>query len=67
MRLSYLILQLLIIGTALPLFAQSELYPRHFDLEQVPLLDSPMKTAMQKNIDVLLAYDADRLLSPYVM
>ena len=26
--------------------AQSELYPKHFDLEQVELLDGPMKTAM---------------------
>ena len=46
--------------------AQSELYPKHFDLEQVTLLDGPMKTAMDKNIDVLLQYDVDRLLTPYV-
>ena len=46
--------------------AQSELYPRHFDLEQVTLLDGPMKTAMYKNFDVLLQYDTDRLLTPFV-
>lgn len=46
--------------------AQSELYPKHFDLEQVTLLDGPMKTAMEKNFETLLAYDADRLLTPYV-
>ena len=47
-------------------YAQSELYPKHFDLEQVTLLDSPMKTAMDKNIQLLIQYDVDRLLTPYV-
>ena len=46
--------------------AQSELYPRHFDLEQVTLLDGPMKTAMDLNIQMLLQYDTDRLLTPFV-
>jgi hypothetical protein len=46
--------------------AQSELYPKHFDLEQITLLDSPMKTAMDLNIQMLLQYDTDRLLTPYV-
>ena len=45
---------------------QSELYPKHFDLEQVTLLDGPMKQAMDLNIEVLLQYDVDRLLTPYV-
>ena len=47
-------------------FAQSEIYPKHFDLEQVTLLDGPMKTAMELNIQMLLQYDVDRLLTPYV-
>ncbi|MBP5338586.1 MAG: glycoside hydrolase family 127 protein [Prevotella sp.] len=46
--------------------AQSELYPKHFDLEQVELLDGPMKTAMNLNIKMLLQYDTDRLLTPFV-
>ena len=46
--------------------AQTELYPKHFDLEQVTLLDGPMKTAMDLNIKMLMAYDTDRLLTPYV-
>ena len=46
--------------------AQSELYPKHFDLEQVTLLDGPFKTAMDKNIELLLQYDTDRLLTPFV-
>ena len=47
-------------------FAQSELYPKHFDLEQVTLLDGPMKTAMDLNINHLMQYDVDRLLTPFV-
>ena len=48
------------------LTAQSELYPKHFNLDEVTLLDGPMKTAMDKNIDVLMQYDVDRLLTPFV-
>ena len=47
-------------------YAQSELYPEHFDLEEVRLLDSPLKQAMGINIDLLLQYDTDRLLTPFV-
>ena len=46
--------------------AQSELYPGHFDLNEVTLLDGPMKTAMDLNIQVLMQYDVDRLLTPFV-
>ena len=46
--------------------AQSQLYPQHFDLEEVTLLDGPMKTAMDKNIEVLMQYDVNRLLTPFV-
>ena len=46
--------------------AQQELYPSHFNLEEVTLLDGPMKTAMELNISTLLQYDVDRLLTPYV-
>ena len=46
--------------------AQSEIYPEHFDLEEVTLLDSPFKTAMNLNIKHLLQYDVDRLLTPFI-
>ena len=46
--------------------AQSELYPQHFDLEEVTLLDSPLKEAMDGNAQLLLQYDADRLLAPFI-
>ena len=49
-----------------PLHAQSELYPRHFDLDEVTLTGGPMKTAMELNFKTLMQYDVDRLLTPYV-
>ena len=54
---------LLLTGTAQ---AQSELYPQHFDLEEVNLLDGPLKTAQDRNIEHLMSYDVDCLLTPYV-
>lgn len=42
------------------------MYPQHFDLEQVTLLDSPFKTALDVNNALLLRYDVDRLLTPFV-
>ncbi len=47
-------------------FAQSKLYPQHFDLNEVTLLDSPLKTATEGNARLLLDYDADRLLTPFI-
>ncbi len=46
--------------------AQTALYPQHFALSEVTLLESPFKTAMDRNIQQLLAYDTDRLLTPFV-
>jgi DUF1680 family protein len=56
----------LALATSMAAQAQSEIYPKHFDLEQVTLLDGPMKTAMELNVKNLLKYDVDRLLTPYV-
>lgn len=52
---------------AMPLcgFAQSALYGNEFDLQDVRLLDSPFKHAMDLNVEVLLSYDTDRLLAPF--
>ena len=66
MKLRTLFAGLMVMMTSASAFAQSELYPRHFDLEQVTLLDGPMKSAMDLNIKMLLQYDVDRLLTPYV-
>lgn len=47
-------------------YAQDELYPQTFSLSDVSLLESPFKHARDLNIKVLLEYDVDRLLSPYL-
>ncbi len=46
--------------------AQSVLYPQHFDLEEVTLLDGPFRKALVTNSELLLKYDADRLMTPFV-
>ena len=46
--------------------AQSILYPQHFDLKEVRLLDGPLKQVMAINNDHLLQYDADRLMAPFI-
>lgn len=38
----------------------------YFPLEQVRLLDGPFREAQDRNIDYVLAMDADRLLAPYL-
>ena len=58
----------LVVITLLPLLAtaQSQLYPQHFNLNEVTLLDGPMKEAVDGNARLLLQYDADRLLTPFI-
>lgn len=46
--------------------AQSQLYPQHFDLGEVRLLEGPMLRAMDINDRLLLQYDADRLMTPLI-
>ena len=50
----------------LSLKAQRLLYPTHFNLSEVTLLDSPFKQAMERNCQALLDFDTDRLLTPFV-
>lgn len=50
----------------MPMQAQHEIYPQHFDLNKVTLLDGPFKTAMDINTKLLLQYDVDRLLTPFI-
>ena len=60
-------IQLLAILFAAPfaLCAQNKLYFNEFPLEDVTLLDGPLKKARDLNIKTLLQYDCDRLLAPY--
>ena len=50
-------------GTAV---SQDKLYPNTFALSEVQLLEGPFKHAMDLNVDVLLQYDTDRLLAPFL-
>lgn len=65
-RLQSFWLSMLMLCMPLCMSAQSELYPSHFELSEVTLLDSPFKQAMELNNQVLLQYDVDRLLTPFV-
>ncbi|WP_277120302.1 beta-L-arabinofuranosidase domain-containing protein [Bacteroides ndongoniae] len=46
--------------------AQDKLYSNTFPLGEVKLLDGPFKHACDLNVDVLLKYDVDRLLAPFL-
>ena len=46
--------------------AQDRLYADEFPLGDVTLLNGPLKKARDLNIKVLLQYDCDRLLAPYL-
>ena len=46
--------------------AQEKLYSNEFALGDVSLLDGPFKHARDLNIEVLLSYNVDRLLAPYL-
>jgi uncharacterized protein len=48
------------------LLAQEKLYTNEFNLRDVALLESPFKRAEQLNLKVLLQYDTDRLLEPFL-
>lgn len=52
--------------TAVSMQAQTQIYPHHFRLDEVTLTDGPFKTAMNKNFELLLQYDVDRLLNPFI-
>lgn len=45
--------------------AQDKLYPNEFPLGDVILLDGPLKTARDLNLEVLMKYEVDRMLAPY--
>jgi len=66
MKSRLLTLLLLLPCLSAPLQAQTALYPQHFALSEVTLLDGPFKTAMERNFQTLLSYDHRRLLTPYI-
>jgi len=46
--------------------AQSQLYPQHFNLDEITLLDGQQRDMMLINAKLLLDYDADRLMTPFI-
>jgi DUF1680 family protein len=59
---------LIILALVFSMSARSEnsLYPEHFELSEVTLSEGPLKTALDLNIEMLMSYDVDRLLTPFV-
>lgn len=57
---------MLALGLSSTAIAQEKLYPHTFALDDVKLLESPFQHAQQLNLEVLLEYDVDRLLAPYL-
>lgn len=63
-----ILLLVMALGGASGVQAQSEIYPKHFDLSEVKLIDgSPFTDAMHRNSRHLLEYDTERLLTPFVV
>ena len=59
-------LLVLVVCISIGVQAQSKLYPHLFDLSEVTLGDGVFKKALLLNNEVLMQYDVDRLLTPYV-
>lgn len=54
------------LGLSCAVQAQEKLYPNTFPIKDVTLLDGIFKHARDLNIQTLLKYDVDRLMSPYL-
>ena len=63
LRLSIILFALLFAASGAS--AQDKLYSNEFPLGDVKLLDGPLKTARDLNLEVLMKYDVDRMLAPY--
>lgn len=61
-----LVVTLLTLRVAIPAVSQDKLYSDMFPLGDVKLLEGPFKHAQELNIRVLLQYDVDRLLAPFL-
>ena len=65
MKLRLSILFCAVILTGFSASAQDKLYSNEFPFGDVTLLDGPLKTARDLNLEVLMKYDVDRMLAPY--
>lgn len=65
-RITSFLIAAFVLSNITTMTAQTEIYPQHFRLSEVTLTDGPLKTAMDRNIALLMQYDVDRLLNPYI-
>ena len=65
MRLRLLLIAVSLLFAASGASAQDKLYSNEFPFGDVQLLDGPLKSARDLNLEVLMKYDVDRLLAPY--
>ena len=65
MKLRLSILFCAVILTGFSASAQDKLYSNEFPFGDVTLLDGPLKTARDLNLEVLMKYEVDRMLAPY--
>lgn len=65
-RIQKQILSVLLLLVSMGLYAQDKLYTNTFPLGDVRLLEGPFKHACDLNTKVLLQYDVDRLLAPFL-
>ena len=65
-RIAYVVAAGLTCAYPVASHAQSALYPDIYDLKEVRLLPGRFLDAQNLNISVLLQYDTDRLLAPYL-
>lgn len=66
MKINILLIALSLVTFMGGVQSQDKLYENTFSLSDVKLLDGPFKHALEVNIDVLLQYDVDRLLAPFL-
>jgi len=66
MKQNRFLIMMLLFLTVGSINAQDRLYADEFPLGDVTLLDGPLKKARDLNIKVLLQYDNDRLLAPFL-
>ena len=66
LKRTVLFLSLLILISFYNVKAQTELYNNSFSLSDVSIQTGPLKHACDLNIEVLLKYDVDKLLAPFL-
>lgn len=66
MKRRVLFIALSLVAILSNMHSQEKLYENTFSLSDVKLLDGPFKHALDVNVDVLLQYDVDRLLAPFL-